>query len=68
MAHLDIDNRVYPADHDGEPGFEAVCGWFAKCTNPANGVADAGPAGHVPVCQRCAVKMEITEFVAGGIE
>ncbi len=68
MAHLDINARVYPPDHHGEPEFEAICAWFAKCTNPANGVADAGPAGHVPICKPCADKMDITTFVAGGSE
>lgn len=67
MAHLDPDNRVYPPGHHGEPGFEATCAWFAKCANPANGVADCRPLGHIPVCKRCADKVVITEFVAGGI-
>lgn len=66
MARLSLDARVYPPGHDGDPQFEAPCMWFARCTNPANGVGDAGPAGHVPVCKRCAEHVGLTEFVAGG--
>jgi hypothetical protein len=34
------------------------CQWFAPCTNPANGLCDAGPLGQVPICQRCDDRME----------
>jgi len=68
MAHLDPDARVYPPGHDGDDAHQAPCMWFALCTNPANGVADAGPLGHRPICQRCAAHVGMTEFVAGGID
>ena len=68
MSTLNVDARVYPAGHDGEAGHEAPCMWFAKCTNLANGVADAGPLGNLPICKRCAEHVGITEFVAGGVD
>lgn len=68
MSHLSRDNRVYPAGHEGEADQEAHCQWFAKCTNLANGVGDAGPLGPLPVCKRCAEVVGMTEFVVGGID
>lgn len=65
---LDPDTRVYPPSHHGDPKFEALCMWFAKCDRPANGVADGGPLGHLPICDRCARTVGMTEFVAGGVE
>ena len=64
---LDENTRVYPPGHDGEDGYETGCMWFAHCVRPANGVADAGPLGHLPICKRCAEHVGITEFVAGGV-
>lgn len=66
MSQLSIDARVYPPDHHGDPEFEAQCQWFARCGNPANGVADAGPSGHLPICKRCAEHVGLTDFIAGG--
>lgn len=68
MAHLDPAARVYPPGHHGDDAYQAVCRWFAICANPANGVADAGPLGHLPICRRCADRVGLTEFVAGGID
>ncbi|WP_301122969.1 MULTISPECIES: hypothetical protein [Mycolicibacterium] len=67
MSHLDVENRVYPTGFDDDPECEAQCLWFALCDNPANGVADAGPRGPLPVCKRCADQVGITEFIVGGI-
>lgn len=53
---LDINNRVFATDPDTGAELSdkpAVCMWFARCTNPANGVRDAGPVGIIPICQRC---------------
>lgn len=36
----------------------AVCHWFAKCPNPANGLRDHPVLGDVPICQRCDDKIE----------
>lgn len=48
---LDPDDRVYAnASGTGEP---VACQWFARCSNPANGLRDAGPLGQVPICCRC---------------
>lgn len=66
MAQLDPDARIYPPGHDGDDAYQADCQWFAACTHPANGVADAGPLGHLPICARCAHQVGLTEFVAGG--
>ena len=68
MSRLDDNNRVYVAGHEGDPDYEAVCMWFAKCDRPANGVGDAGPLGHLPLCRRCAEVVGMTEFVAGGVD
>lgn len=63
MAELNPAARVYPEGHEGDSNYEAPCMWFARCTNPANGVANAGPLGNLPICARCATKVGITEFV-----
>ena len=42
--------------------------WFVTCRQPANGVGDAGPLGHTPVCRRCAEHVGMTEFVSGGVD
>jgi len=68
MSRLDDNNRVYVAGHEGDPDYEAMCMWFAKCDHPANGVGDAGPLGHLPLCRRCAEVVGMTEFVAGGVD
>jgi hypothetical protein len=36
------------------------CEWFALCTNNAIGTAPHPILGAVPICQRCADKMEKT--------
>lgn len=58
MATLDINSRVYQAGHEDDPDYEASCAWFALCPNPANGLADGGPLGEVPICKSCAEKVE----------
>lgn len=58
MATLDINNRVYAKGHENDPEYQAVCGWFALCRNPANGIANAGALGEVPICKSCAEKAE----------
>ncbi len=68
MSHLLESSRVYPPNHHGDNRFEAACMWFARCGRPANGVADAGPAGPTPICRRCAEHAGITEFIVGGVE
>lgn len=68
MSHLDPGNRVYVQGFAGDPTeYEALCHWFARCVNLANGVADAGPLGHLPICKRCAETVGLTDFVAGGV-
>jgi hypothetical protein len=68
MARLDPHARVYPPGHDGDDAYQAPCEWFTLCTNPANGVADAGPCGHLPICVRCAEHVGMDQFIAGGIQ
>lgn len=59
MSRLDSKARVYPivsGKEDTSQGF-APCMWFAKCSNPANGLrrgpVGGGEFGDVPICQRC---------------
>ena len=68
MSHLSETSRVYSSGHDGDPDYEVPCMWFAKCDRPANGVGDAGPLGHLPICRRCAEVVGMSEFVAGGVD
>jgi hypothetical protein len=68
MSHLLDSTRVYFPGHDGDPDHEADCMWFALCDRPANGVGDAGPLGHLPICRRCAERVGMTEFVDGGVD
>lgn len=54
MSRLNVADRV-----DGDNGMrDVVCMWFAKCTNPANGLRDHPILGDVPICQRCDDKIE----------
>lgn len=53
MSRFSTDDRVVDPQ-----GREAVCAWFALCTNPANGLRDHPILGPVPTCQRCDDKME----------
>jgi hypothetical protein len=45
-----------------------VCAWFALCDRPAEWVTRGpigdGLFGEVPICQRCADKMGITELLS----
>lgn len=53
MSRFGINDRVVD-----EQGREAVCMWFLKCTNPANGLREHPVLKAVPTCQRCDDKME----------
>lgn len=53
MSRFNADDRVVDAANN-----EAVCAWFAICTNPANGLRSHPVLGDVPTCQRCDDKME----------
>lgn len=53
MSRFNIDDRV-----EDKQGNLAVCMWFAKCTNPANGLRKHPILHLVPTCQRCDDKME----------
>lgn len=55
---IDVAARVYPEGHEGDPDYETVCMWWAKCTNPANTLKDHPVLGKVPICKRCAEKLE----------
>jgi hypothetical protein len=55
VSRGDINPRVYT---ENAPELDPQCQWFALCTNPANGLCDAGPLGQVPICQRCDDRME----------
>lgn len=57
MGTIDINARVYPEGHEGDPKFEAACMWWAKCPNPANTVMEHPVLGDVPICKRCAEKL-----------
>ena len=35
------------------------CEWFARCTNPADGVVDHPVLNLVPTCTRCATKFDL---------
>jgi hypothetical protein len=37
-----------------------VCEWFALCENPATGLVAHPVLGHVPTCQRCADRFNLT--------
>jgi hypothetical protein len=58
--------------HVTDDGTRLVCAWFALCTNPAEwatrGPVGDGEFGMVPICQRCADRMGITDLVAYEIE
>jgi hypothetical protein len=53
MSRFNADDRVVDPE-----GNEAVCMWFLKCTNPANGLRPHPILVEVPTCQRCDDKME----------
>jgi hypothetical protein len=36
-----------------------LCEWFALCDHEAVGYADHVIVGYVPICQRCADKLDI---------
>jgi hypothetical protein len=55
VSRLHINARVYRDDSAIQ---WATCQWIALCTNPANGLRDAGPLGRVPICQQSDDKME----------
>jgi hypothetical protein len=40
--------------------FLVTCEWFAMCANETDEAADHPILGPVPICPRCAKKMEIT--------
>jgi hypothetical protein len=40
-----------------------VCEWFALCDNPAVGTLPHPVLGDVPVCDRCADKVGLTEEI-----
>jgi len=40
--------------------FEVMCEWFAMCANMTSDAASHPIMGPVPICSRCASKMEIT--------
>jgi hypothetical protein len=64
MSRLNIDDRVQQTgdallEQHRRYGYGyALCEWFAKCTNPANGLRDHPVLGQVPICQRCDDKIE----------
>ena len=39
----------------------ATCEWFALCRNESVGTVPHPVLGDVPICQRCADKMELTD-------
>lgn len=57
MSDIDINARVYPAGHEDDPRYEAVCSWWARCTNPANTIREHPILGNLPICKRCADKL-----------
>ena len=65
MSRLQDTARVYlNADLDDPDAKPVICAWFARCTNPANGLR-RGPIlgsedgfGPIPICQRCDDKIE----------
>lgn len=54
-----------------EHGTHLTCAWYALCDRPAEWVT-RGPVGDgafdmVPICQRCADKLGITDLVEYGL-
>lgn len=49
---FDINDQVVD-----EAGNAAICMWFAKCANPANGLRPHPILGPVPTCKRCDDRM-----------
>lgn len=49
-----------------DTGTRFICQWYAKCDKPAEWVTRGpigdGLFGEVPICQRCAAKVGITEL------
>lgn len=41
----------------------SVCEWFALCTNPSVGTVAHPILGDVPICQRCADRMDYADKV-----
>lgn len=39
---------------------EFTCEYFARCTNPADGVVDHPVLNYVPTCSRCAAQLNLT--------
>jgi len=55
---LDAELRVRPELAPELPSM--ACRYFAACDRPAVGAVNAGPAGVVPCCQRCADRVGAT--------
>ncbi|QDF18479.1 hypothetical protein SEA_RACHALY_84 [Mycobacterium Phage Rachaly] len=58
MSRLDINARVFAENVPELADQEAPCMWFARCTNPANGLRDHPVLDQVPICQRCDDRVE----------
>ena len=55
-----VDMRTSPWDRDNhEPEEPEFCQWFVKCINQAVGVVPHPILGDVPICKRCADKLEL---------
>lgn len=36
-----------------------TCQWFARCSNPADGIVEHPILGEVPCCDRCARQLDL---------
>lgn len=56
--------------HDN--GRQLVCAWFALCTNgaewTARGPVGNGEFGQIPVCERCAARVGLTDLQPYSLE
>ncbi|ASR86537.1 hypothetical protein SEA_CHANGELING_85 [Mycobacterium phage Changeling] len=58
MSRLDPEARVFAENVPALADTEAPCMWFARCTNPANGLREHPVLDQVPICVRCDDRVE----------